>query len=224
MLQGKVHAALRFLSEEANGAVLPLSDEVIEALSEKHPSPADIQPNSLLFGPVMDLSVFKFDIDERKILDTAGSLQGAGGPSGVDAKQCIRILCSKQFKNEGKELRDQIAVFANTLATESLDPSCLQAYVANRLIPFDKSPGFRPIGIGEILRRLVGKLLVGELKQDLKEAAGPIQVCAGHEAGAEAAIHAMQSIFDEDNTQDILLIHATNAFNSLNRKVAMHIA
>ena len=221
MLQGKVHAALRFLSEEANGAVLPLSDEVIEALSEKHPSPADIQPNSLLSGPVIDLSVFKFDIDERKILDTAGSLQGAAAPSGVDAKQCIRILCSKQFKNEGKDLRNQIAVFANTLATESLDPSCLQAYVANRLIPFDKSPGIRRIGIGEILRRLVGKLLV-QIKQDLKEAAGPIQVCAGHEAGAEAAIHAMQSIFDEDNTQGIFLIDATNAFNSLNRKVAMH--
>ena len=94
--------------------------------------------------------------------------------------------------------------------------------MANRLITFDKSPGIRPIGIGEILRRLVGKLLVGELKQDLKEAAGPIQVCAGHEAGAEAAIHAMQSIFDKDNTQGILLIDATNAFNSLNRKVAMH--
>ena len=222
MLQGKVHAALRFLSEEANGAVLPLSDEVIEALSEKHPSPADIQPNSLLFVPVIDLTVFKYDIDERKILDTAESLQGAAGPSGVDAKQCIRILWSKQFKNEGKDLRDQIAAFANTLATENLDPSCLQAYVANRLIPFDKSPGIRPVGIGEILRRLVGKLLVGELKQDLKEAAGPVQVCAGHEAGAEAAIHAMQSIFDEDNTQGILLIDATNAFNSLNRKVAMH--
>ena len=127
----QVHAALRFLSEEANGAVLPLSHEVTEGLSEKHPSPADIQPNSLLFGPVIDLSVFKFDIDKRKILDIAGSLQGAEGPSGVDAKQCIRILCWKQFKNEGKDLRDQIAIFANTLATESLEPSCIQAYVAN---------------------------------------------------------------------------------------------
>ena len=126
MLQGKVHATLQFLSEEANGAVLPLSDEVIEALSEKHPSPVDIQPNSLLFGPVIDLSVFKFDIDERKILDTAGSLQGAAGPSGVDAKQCIRILCSKQLKNEGKDLCDQIAVFANTLATKNLDPSAFK--------------------------------------------------------------------------------------------------
>ena len=94
--------------------------------------------------------------------------------------------------------------------------------MANQLTPFDKSPGVRPIGIKEILRQLVGKLLVGELKQDLKEAAEPIQVCAGHKAGAEAAIRAMQSIFDQDNTQGILLIDATNAFNCLNRKVAMH--
>ena len=50
MLQGKTHAALRFLSEENNGGVLPLSDEVLDALREKHPSAATIQPDSLLFA------------------------------------------------------------------------------------------------------------------------------------------------------------------------------
>ena len=44
---------------------------------------------------------------------------------------------------------------------------------------------------------------------------------AGHEAGAEAAIHAMHQIWDEENTEGILLIDARNAFNSLNRKVAL---
>ena len=56
---------------------------------------------------------------------------------------------------------------------------------------------------------------------------GPIQVCAGHEAGAEAAIHAMQQVGEEENTEEentegILLIDASNAFNSLNRQVALH--
>ena len=69
---------------------------------------------------------------------------------------------------------------------------------------------------------MVGKVLASALKDDFKEASGAIQVCAGHTAGAEAAIHAMQTIFEEDNTQGILLIDASNAFNCLNRWVALH--
>ena len=52
--------------------------------------------------------------------------------------------------------------------------------------------------------------------------AGPIQVCAGHQAGAKSAIHAMSSFFQEENTEGVLLINASNAFNSLNRQVALH--
>ena len=47
-------------------------------------------------------------------------------------------------------------------------------------------------------------------------------MCADHEAGAEAAIHAMQQIRDEESIEGILLIDASNAFNSLNRRVALH--
>ena len=80
----------------------------------------------------------------------------------------------------------------------------------------------RPIGIREVLRRIIGKIVVWQLKEDIKEAAGPLQTCAGHPAGAEAAIHAMQTIFNDDTTDAILLIDATNAFNSMNRSVALH--
>ena len=52
--------------------------------------------------------------------------------------------------------------------------------------------------------------------------AGPLQVCACHSAGAEAAIHAMSQVFEEEGTDGILLIDASNAFNQMNRAVAMH--
>ena len=60
------------------------------------------------------------------------------------------------------------------------------------------------------------------MEQDIKEAAGPIQVCVGHQAGPEVAIHAMETIFQEDHTEGILLIDASNAFNSMNKAVALH--
>ena len=43
----------------------------------------------------------------------------------------------------------------------------------------------------------------------------------GHSAGVEAAIHTMRSSFDDELTQGLLLVDASNAFNSLNRSVAL---
>ena len=98
----------------------------------------------------------------------------------------------------------------------------MEAYIASRLIPLDKNPGLRPIGVGEVLRRIIGKAVAWSLSMKIKEAAGPLQTCAGHGAGAEAAIHAMRKIYEDDATDAVLLIDAENAFNSMNRQVALH--
>ena len=52
---------------------------------------------------------------------------------------------------------------------------------------------------------------------------GSLQVCAGHEAGCEALVHAMKHLFDdEESTEAVLLVDASNAFNSVNRKLFLH--
>ena len=53
-------------------------------------------------------------------------------------------------------------------------------------------------------------------------AAGPIQLCAGQMSGVEAAIHSMRAMFSTDHTEGMLLVDASNTFNSLNRNVALH--
>ena len=78
-----------------------------------------------------------------------------------DAQQWKRILVSKKYKSEGKDLRDAIAKLARKIGTEILDPHTLETYVAGRLIALNKAPGekellVRPIGVGEVLRRIVG--------------------------------------------------------------------
>ena len=115
--QGKINAALLFLSDESYGGVLPLSEEVLQSLRDKHPSPAEIKPNSLLYGPIAELHNVSIAIDEQDILATA---KGAAGPSGLDANQYIRMLCLKQFYREGKEQHEQIALFLKKIATKSI--------------------------------------------------------------------------------------------------------
>ena len=90
--------------------------------------------------------------------------------------------------------------------------------MACRPIPLDKNPAVRPIGICEAVRRIIGKAVM-TVKGEVFEAAGPLQLCAGQEAGAEAAVHAMKAVFKDAATGTILFVDASNAFNNLNRKV-----
>ena len=60
------------------------------------------------------------------------------------------------------------------------------------------------------------------LKTDIEDAAGPLQTCAGLKSGIEASIHTMKNIWQEETSDAILLVDADNAFNRLNREVALH--
>ena len=100
----------------------------------------------------------------------------------------------------------------------------LQQFTAGRLVPLDKGttnegqPGVRHVGVGEVLHRLSRNLslLMGVIKDNVMTAAGPLQTCTGITAGIEA-IHAMRQVFEEEDTDAIILVDAENAFNNLNR-------
>ena len=147
----------------------------------------------------------------------------------MDAAGWRRILVSKNYGDTGKELRTAIAKMTRKMCTEEIplipdtNKTSLEAYTSCRLMMLNKMPtGIRPIGIGEVLRRIVGKAILGEIKEDLIESAGSLQVCAGQKAGCEAAAHAMGEIFKEEDTDAVLFIDASNAFNSLNREAMLH--
>ena len=90
------------------------------------------------------------------------------------------------------------------------------------LIPLDKNPGVHSIGIGEVTRQIVEKCISWVLHKDIEQAVGPLQAATGLQGGAEAAIHSMKLIFEQDSTDGVILVDASNAFNSLNRKAALH--
>ena len=53
-------------------------------------------------------------------------------------------------------------------------------------------------------------------------ATAPLQTCAGLDGGIEASVHAVRQIFNDEKVEGILLVDAINAFNTLNRKAALH--
>ncbi len=86
---------------------------------------------------------------------------------------------------------------------------------AGRIVNDHVSPArlhlVRSIGVGEVVRRIIGKSVMRTVKHNLQDAVGSIQLCAGQDVRCEAAVHAMECIFAEDDTEAMILVDKTNA-------------
>ena len=103
VFQGKLSVVIKLLDSESSTGLLNLTPEVLEGLKEKHPEEADIADESLLYGPIDYIPPGVFDlIDEKMIFDAATKTKGSAGQSRMDTELYRRILCSKNFKVEGK--------------------------------------------------------------------------------------------------------------------------
>ena len=225
VMEGQINSALRYLSEDDSGGVLPLTDDVVRQLREKHPDAQRAKLGSLLFGPVEDIphSLYQ-EINGELVREVALRTKGSGSPSGVDAKGFKRILACMSFKRSSTNLCEAIATLTRRLCTEFVNLLTIEPIVVSCLIPLDKGNGeVHPIGMGKVIRRIItGKCVTRVVKQDVINASGATQVCAGQKSGGEATVHAMHSIFQADETDATLLADTSNAFNSLNRVAALN--
>jgi hypothetical protein len=219
---GRTGAALRLLDQQCSAGVQDLTDEVLGVLNGMHQVAARAEDDTKIKGnppPSIHPVIFE-PITAEEIKEAAKLTRGAAGPSGGDAEHWRRMLFN--FKSVSNDLAEAMANTAKRLCTSFVDPQGLSAFLANRLIPLDKNPGTRPIGVGEIMRRIIGKTVMRVIKNDVMEATGTINLCTGQKAGVEAIIHAMTELFKADETDALLLMDGENAFNQLNRAVALH--
>ena len=229
MAQGKVHSALSYLSRDQTGGILGLDDIIPQSqglttrniLRDKHPPGKPACPESLLPDCVESVNpIIYSDLDAECILQAALHTQGAAGLSGLDA-YAWRRLCSS-FKSTSHDLCHALAAVGRRICSSNIHPDDLSAFVSCRLIPLNKNPGVRPIGVGEVPRRIIAKAILSLFRLDIQDAAGPLQVCAGQDGGCEAAVHAMRQFFAEPEVHGALLVDASNAFNTINRQAALH--
>ena len=174
-----------------------------------------MEPNPDLYEPH---TVFYEKLDGALIRRIALKMEGAGGPSGLDGLG--KRLCTA-FGIHSVDFCNSLASTAKRLCTEYVDSKGIKALGSRKLIALDKSPGVRPIGVEETVRRIIIKAIFSVIKDDVQEVIGALQICAGQESGCEAAIHAMREVFNSADTEAIILVDAPNAFNSLNREEAL---
>ena len=92
----------------------------------------------------------------------------------------------------------------------------MEPYNACRIIPLDKNPGVRPIGIGEVMRRIIGRTITKCLKNELMSLGSNYQLCLGQKCSIEYAIHTLRDQYSKTSADAVLLIDTEIAFNSLN--------
>ena len=169
-----------------------LSWTVLDELLKKRPEGKPAHPHTLQSGKLVpDSRPVIFEALNGSVIRSAAlRTKDALGPLGMDAFSWRHLYIS--FQSASDDLCNGFALLAKHLCTSFIGISAL---VVGWLIALNKCPGLRPIGVGEVIRRIVSKAVLSVLKLDILEAAGSLQLCAGQDAGSEASVHAMQSIF-----------------------------
>ena len=201
---------------------MAVNEKTKREMVAKHPKAEPATPQALLTGTVPPSlhSVFYSELDGELVKKCALRTKGSAGVSQQEDALWHKMVTG--FKDSSSALCNAVAALTRRLATEYVDPRGLEALLANRGIAIDKGGGaLRPVGVGEMVRRIIGKAIMTVTGEKVQEAVGALQLCGGQPAGVEAAIHAMRKFLDDDESDGILLIDADNAFNRVNRATAL---
>jgi hypothetical protein len=205
VLSGRLHSAVRNLTNRGGGGVLAADGvctktgrPVLEVLQGKHPElrdPVSVGEQDGAFEPYdATPTAIPVDITAEVVETVATKLSGAAGLGGTDAVDLRNWLL--RFGRESEAFRTEMARWASWLANSSPPWAAYRAMMACRLVALDKQPGVRPVGIGEIYRRLWAKCLLKVIGTQATIACGNYNLCAGLAAGIEGAVHAVKEVWD----------------------------
>ena len=224
MAEGKVRQALKLIDADNDIAgVHSLTQQVRNKLHEKHPESANIEPEALIEGEIPEVqSVIYEEVDGHAVQAAAKRVHGSGGPTNTDADLWKHVLCSKRYGLLSHDFATEVAVATRRVCVENIPSQYMNLLLDCRLVPLMKEDnGVRPIGIGETLRRIMGRCVAKLLGPDVKYAGGTLQTCTGIESGIEASIHAMNRLYNAADCEAVILVDTENAFNLLNRKTSL---
>ena len=202
---GRIRAAVRNLTRREGGGVLEpdaldakSGKPVNDVLRAKHPAMREPKAEDIgirVFEPYdATPQQIPLDVTAEIVEEVASKLSGAAGPGGTDAVALQSWLL--RFGAESELLRIEMAAWTEWLTNAHPPWAAYRALVACRLVALDKQPGVRPVGIGEIFRRLFAKCTIAIIGHQATTACGNLNLCAGLPGGIEGAVHAVRQAFD----------------------------
>jgi hypothetical protein len=197
VLSGRIRAAVGNLPNQDQGGVLQPDDactktgqSVLKVLRDKHPLMRDLAP------------------------DLEDPARGSFEPTTASTYPSPSTSPATLLRGWRRSSREPLGRAARTpltcgtgscaLATshgQHRQMATYQALMACRLVALDKSPGVRPVGIGEVYCRLLAKSLLEAVGHTATAAAGNLDLCAGLPSGIEGAIHAIRQEMDAPSIQ-----------------------
>ncbi|CAE7231929.1 unnamed protein product [Symbiodinium natans] len=194
---------------------LPRDAATLAALQAKHPqSPL---PDLAALGAPRPGAVPEFSAEAVAKAVRSFKRASAPGPSGLRPDHLRESLSTAH----ADEVAVHLAALCHLLGRGEA-PATLAPHLAGATLHALPKPqgGVRPIAIGEVLRRLVGKLLCGSVREAARDQLWPLQVGVGVPSGSEAAVHAarhwLQSHSGHEN-RVLVKLDFRNAFNAVSR-------
>ena len=136
------------LADNMQNGILPLNDQTLYQIKQKHPHGKDAHPEVLLPDIPEEIHPIKFhSIDAESVKKAILKTKGAAGPSGLDADGWKRILTSNQFGNSSNTLCNTFSKITKKLCTTEDLSSSTETLLECSLIPLDRKFGLQPIGI-----------------------------------------------------------------------------
>ena len=188
-----------------------------EEMKAKHPSAT----HSSTFQSTTTAAQMVFT--QKEVFNAVKSFRrgSAAGPSGLRPEH-LKVAVKSPSPNKSDRALEALTKVVN-LAVAGKVPEAVAPFLCGARLHAanKKAGGIRPIAVGNLLRRLVSKLVSFGLAHKVASKLAPHQLGVGVRGGCEAIVHAVrQALEDGDVDQWVLQADLINAFNMGDRDTA----
>ena len=191
MEDGQYRKATQALTSDGLAEASP---EVLAEMLAKHPQD-DLPLISHLPLPT------PIKIDEATVVKAMKSFPNgtAPGPSALRANHLKEAVFCPSPDRANTTLK-ALSRIVNILISGQVPPEVVPHLCgATLLATKKKSGGFRPIAVGEVLRRLTSKCVSKAIRSEAFEALTPLQLGVGVSVGCESIVHAVNCVLEDSS-------------------------